>query len=71
MMTMVKRIRILLLAAILGALCFEVSEQFLPPGANGFVATVEAVVGRPLTPVSVSGVARRTSRRCASGVYDC
>ena len=68
---MVKRIRILLLAAILGALCLEVSEQFLPPGANGFMPTVEAVVGRPLTPVSVSGVARRTSRRCASGVYDC
>ncbi len=68
---MVKRIRILLLAAILGTLCLELSERFVPPGANVFVSTVEAVVGRPLTPVSVSGVARRTSRRCASGVYDC
>ena len=28
-----------------------------------FVPTAEAVVGRPLTPVSVAGVARRTSRR--------
>jgi hypothetical protein len=37
----------------------------------GFVSTVEAVVGRPLTPVSVSGVARRTARRCAADVYDC
>ena len=36
-----------------------------------FVSTVEAVVGRPLTPVSVSGVARRTSRRCSADVYDC
>ena len=27
--------------------------------------------GRPLTPVSVAGVARRTSRRCAAGVYNC
>ena len=28
-----------------------------------FVANAEAVVGRPLTPVSVGGVARRTTRR--------
>jgi hypothetical protein len=68
---MVKRMRILLLAAMFGGLCLELSERFLPPGVNGFVATVEAVVGRPLTPVSVSGVARRTARRCAGGVYDC
>ena len=68
---MVKRIRILLLAVLFGVLCLELSERFLPPGANGFVTTVEAVVGRPLTPVSVSGVARRTARRCGAGVYDC
>ncbi|WP_246703848.1 hypothetical protein [Rhizobium sp. SEMIA 4085] len=30
-----------------------------------------AVVGRPLPPVSVAGVARRTTRRCAAGAYDC
>jgi hypothetical protein len=30
-----------------------------------------AIVGRPLTPVSVAGVARRTARRCAVGVYYC
>ena len=30
-----------------------------------------ARVGRPLTPVSVAGVARRTTRRCAAGVYNC
>ena len=29
----------------------------------GFVTTAKAVVGRPLTPVSVAGVARRTARR--------
>jgi hypothetical protein len=33
--------------------------------------SAEAVVGRPLTPVSVAGTARRTSRRCANGVYEC
>jgi hypothetical protein len=43
------------------------------PGTSSFstVTSAEAVVGRPLTPVSVAGVARRTSRRCAAGVYNC
>lgn len=69
---MVKRIQVLVLTAIFGALCFELSEPVLPPSVHGFfVSTVEAVVGRPLTPVSVSGVARRTARRCAVDVYDC
>ncbi|MBB4506577.1 hypothetical protein ACCS54_03680 [Rhizobium johnstonii] len=36
-----------------------------------FVSDAVAVVGRPLTPVSVAGVARRTTRRCAAGAYDC
>lgn len=66
---MVKRIRILVVAAILGACGLELSERLLPPGVTGFVSTVEAIVGRPLTPVSVAGVARRTARRCAVGVY--
>jgi hypothetical protein len=34
-----------------------------------FASTAEAVVGRPLTPVSYAGVARRTSRRAAYGGY--
>ena len=68
---MAKRIRVFLFAALLGAFCLELSEQFMPAAVNSFVARVEAIVGRPLTPVSVAGVARRTSRRCATGVYDC
>jgi hypothetical protein len=40
-------------------------------GVPAMVSTAEAVVGRPLTPVSVAGVARRTTRRCAVGVYNC
>ena len=56
---MVKRIQLFLLAAVFGALCFGLSDRFLPAGVNRFVSTVEAIVGRPLTPVSVSGVARR------------
>jgi len=38
-----------------------------------FVRPAQAVVGRPLTPVSYAGVARRTTRRAAAygspGVY--
>lgn len=41
------------------------------PGVPGAVSRAEAIVGRPLTPVSVAGVARRTVRRCAVGVYYC
>jgi len=37
----------------------------------GVVSSAFARVGRPLTPVSVAGVARRTTRRCAAGVYNC
>jgi hypothetical protein len=33
------------------------------PVVHSFVTTAEAMVGRPLTPVSVAGVARRTARR--------
>lgn len=41
----------------------EIGEQLSIPGAQHLVPTAEAVVGRPLTPVSVAGVARRTTRR--------
>jgi hypothetical protein len=68
---MFKRIGIFFLAGIIGAFCLEVREQISIPGVYGLVSTAEARVGRPLTPVSVAGVARRTVRRCAAGVYYC
>jgi len=34
---------------------------------RGFVSTSEARVGRPLTPMSYAGVARRTTRRAVYG----
>jgi len=71
---MIKRIGVVVAGAtvaVICALCIGFSERLVPASLPGFVAGVEAVVGRPLTPVSVSGVARRTSRRCATGVYDC
>ncbi len=42
---------------------FELDTRFGVSALPSFVATAEAKVGRPLTPVSVGGVARRTSRR--------
>lgn len=34
---------------------------------HGFVSTSEARIGRPLTPMSYAGVARRTTRRAVYG----
>ena len=68
---MVKRIGLAVLGVMLCALCLELGEQFQLPGVHGVVARVEAIIGRPLTPVSVAGVARRTARRCAVGIYGC
>jgi hypothetical protein len=70
-MTMGKRIDVLVLATMIITLRLELSAPFMSSGRYGFISTAEAIVGRPLTPVSVAGVARRTARRCAVGVYDC
>ena len=68
---MLKRISVGLLAIIICAFCLELGERFEIPGVHSFVATAEAIIGRPLTPMSYAGVARRTARRCAAGVYYC
>ena len=57
------------LAAVLGGL--ELGEEMGVPGIYGPVSEPAAIIGRPLTPVSVAGVGRRTVRRCAVGVYYC
>jgi hypothetical protein len=59
---------VFLIAAVIGAIGLEVGERVFH---RAFAPTVQAIIGRPLTPVSVAGVARRTARRCAVGVYDC
>ena len=62
-MIMLKRLSLLLLvgATLLGGLELVVGP--LSPGGLSFVSTAQAEVGRPCTPVSVAGVARRTARR--------
>jgi hypothetical protein len=65
---MFKRIGLFVLAAVIAAFCFGLGERFSVTSMRGFVSTAEAVVGRPATPMSVAGVARRSARRCAAGV---
>ena len=67
-MTMSKRLGVVLLVGAIGLLGFELGGRLSIPGIYSFISTAQAVIGRPLTPVSVAGVARRTSRRCAAGV---
>jgi hypothetical protein len=62
------------LANVIGLLVLGVLLLIIEPGnlPGSFLAEAEAVVGRPLTPVSYAGVARRTTRRtvyAASTVY--
>ena len=67
---MFKRMDLGLVAAVIGSLCLEVGERLSIPGIHGIISAAEAVVGRPLTPVSVAGVARRTfSALCGRGLF--
>lgn len=34
---------------------------------NSWMSSAQAIIGRPATPVSAAGVARRTTRRCVAG----
>ena len=47
------------------------SGEIFPGVRSGLVTEAQAIIGRPLTPMSYAGVARRTVRRCAHGVYYC
>lgn len=70
-MSMLKRIGIPVIVGITLVCGAEIGERLSIPGVQSWIPSAEARVGRPLTPVSVAGVARRTTRRCAAGVYNC
>lgn len=70
-MTITRKLGLTLIAAIVGLAGSEAANQLTGTDAFSLVSPASARVGRPLTPVSVAGVARRTSRRCAAGVYNC
>ena len=54
------------LATVVGFGCLFVSDQ--ASRTKSLVTEAHAVIGRPLTPMSYAGVARRTTRR-AYGAY--
>jgi hypothetical protein len=56
-----------LLAATAGVFGLLWSGEILPNRETGLVATAQARIGRPLTPMSYAGVARRTTRRAVVG----
>jgi hypothetical protein len=55
------KVAMLILATTVVAGGLLVSEK--GSSLNGFVSSAEAIIGRPLTPMSYAGVARRTTRR--------
>jgi len=70
-MTISRTLKIMLLAGIVSLVGSEAANEVAGTASFSIISPAEAVVGRPLTPVSVAGVARRTTRRCAAGVYNC
>ena len=58
-----RTIRVMLLVGLVALGALELGGRLPVPVSHGPGASVRADVGRPLTPVGVSGVARRTSRR--------
>jgi hypothetical protein len=62
-MSMSKKVVIAIIVGIVMLGGIHVMEQFSNSEVDIFTSTAHARVGRPVTPVSVAGVARRTSRR--------
>jgi hypothetical protein len=68
-MSVSRKIGIVIVTGIVGLGGLHLAERLTATSlVPSFVSTAEARVGRPLTPVSVAGVARRSVRRCARGV---
>jgi branched-subunit amino acid transport protein len=70
-MTLTKRLSIVIVTGMIVMTGLELGERLSIPGVSSVVSPAQAIIGRPLTPVSVAGVGRRTVRRCAAGVYYC
>ena len=68
---MLKRIAMAFAIVAVAAAALETGASIVATGNLGIVLAAHARVGRPLTPVSVAGVTRRTVRRCAATVTVC
>jgi hypothetical protein len=60
-----RRISRLALAAAAGFIGLFAADRISPTDPGALVTTADARIGRPLTPMSYAGVARRTVRRGA------
>jgi hypothetical protein len=54
------------LAAVVGAGCLLLNEKASLTEPQSLVSSADARIGRPLTPMSYAGVARRTTRRAVA-----
>ena len=70
-MTISRTLKVGLLVGFVSLAGPEAANEIAGTDSFSMISPAEARVGRPLTPVSVAGVARRTTRRCAAGVYNC
>jgi hypothetical protein len=68
---MLKKVAITLAAVAATMTALETGASLEATGQLGIGLPAYAIVGRPLTPVSVGGVTRRTVRRCAATVTVC
>jgi hypothetical protein len=66
-----KTLTLIAVATAIGVAGLFWSGEITSMTGSGLVTAAHAIIGRPLTPMSYAGVARRTVRRCAVGVYYC
>lgn len=67
MTCMKRRLAAATLAAVTGVGCLFVSEKLSLHYPQSIITQANAIIGRPLTPMSYAGVARRTTRRAVYG----
>ena len=66
MSTTTRRSLFVILAVAVGTVGLFWNGHVSPDKQKGFVSTADAIRGRPLTPLSYAGVARRTTRRAVA-----
>jgi hypothetical protein len=66
-----KTLTLIAVATAAGVVGLFWSGEITSISGSRLVTEAQAIIGRPLTPMSYAGVARRTVRRCAVGVYYC
>ena len=75
MIRSIKRLLHVVLSIVIAMCCLFLSESISLTRSSSLVTQAEARVGRPATPMSYAGVARRTTRRtvavgaAAAGAY--